>query len=44
MVALVCLIRPERLDGLLDAAFAVVDRHIGVVSVTDTEVIRAERF
>jgi nitrogen regulatory protein PII len=44
MVAVVCLIRPERLDGLLEATFAVVDRHIGVVSVTDAEVIRAERF
>lgn len=44
MVAVVCLIRPERLDGLLDAAFAVVDRHIGVVSVTDCQVLRAERF
>lgn len=44
MVAVVCLIRPERLDGLLEAAFAVVERHIGVVSVTDTQVLRAERF
>lgn len=44
MVAVVCLIRPERLDGLLEAAFAVVERHIGVVSVTDCEVLRAERF
>ena len=44
MVVVVCLIRPERLDGLLEAAFSVVDRHIGVVSVTDAEVIRAERF
>ncbi len=44
MVAVICLIRPDRLDGLLDAAFAVVDRHIGVVSVTDTHVLRAERF
>lgn len=44
MVAVVCLIRPERLDGLLEAAFAVVERHIGVVSVTDAEVLRAERF
>ena len=44
MVAVVCLIRPERLDGLLDAAFAVVERHIGVVSVTEAEVLRAERF
>lgn len=44
MVAVICLIRPDRLEGLLDAAFAVVDRHIGVVSVTDTQVLRAERF
>ncbi|MEN9409824.1 MAG: hypothetical protein RL216_1798 [Pseudomonadota bacterium] len=44
MVAVICLIRPERLDALLGAAFAVVERHIGVVSVTDCEVLRAERF
>lgn len=44
MVAVVCLIRPDRLDELLDAAFAVVERHIGVVSVTEAEVLRAERF
>jgi hypothetical protein len=44
MVAVICLIKPERLDALLDAAFAVVERHIGVVSVTDTQVLRAERF
>lgn len=44
MVAVVCLIAPERLDALLDAAFAVVERHIGVVSITDCEILRAERF
>ncbi len=44
MVAVICLIRPERLDRLLEAAFAVVEPHIGVVSVTDCEVLRAERF
>lgn len=44
MVAVVCLVAPERLDGLLDAAFAVVQRHIGVVSVTDVQVIRPMRF
>ncbi|MFN7224637.1 MAG: P-II family nitrogen regulator [Paracoccaceae bacterium] len=44
MVAVVCLIRPDRLETLLKAAFAVVERHIGVVSVTDCEVLRAERF
>lgn len=44
MVAFVCLVRPERLEGLLGAAFAVVERHIGVVCVTDAQVLRAERF
>jgi nitrogen regulatory protein PII len=44
MVAVICLVRPDRLDTLLDAAFTVVERHIGVVSITDTEVLRAERF
>jgi hypothetical protein len=44
MVAVICLIRPERLDILLESVFAVVKRHIGVISVTDAQVLRAERF
>ncbi len=44
MVSVVCIIRPERLDALLDAAFEVVERHIGVVSIVDCEILRAERF
>ena len=44
MVQVICIIRPDRLDGLLDAAFSVVERHIGVVCITDCEVLRAERF
>ncbi len=44
MVTVVCLIKPERLDTLLDAAFTVVSKHIGVVSITDAQVLRAERF
>lgn len=40
----VCIIRPERLDDLLTAAFKVVDRHMGVVTVSDCDVLRAERF
>lgn len=44
MVAVVCIVRPDRVDGLLDAAFKVVERHIGVVSVTDCKILRAERF
>ncbi|MEM9422723.1 MAG: transcriptional regulator [Pseudomonadota bacterium] len=44
MVSVVCIIRPDRLEALLDAAFPVVEPHIGVVSICDTEVLRAERF
>ena len=44
MVSVVCLVRPEKLEALLEAAFAVVERHIGVIGVTDAEVLRAERF
>jgi nitrogen regulatory protein PII len=44
MVAVICIVRPERVDALLDAAFKVVETHIGVVSVADCEVLRAERF
>lgn len=44
MVAVVCLVRPDGVDALLDAAFAVVEKHIGVVSVTDAQVVRPERF
>ncbi|KNG93316.1 P-II family nitrogen regulator [Pseudaestuariivita atlantica] len=44
MVQVICIIRPERLDPLLEAAFAVVEPHIGVVTITDAQVLRAERF
>lgn len=44
MVAVICLIRAERVDQLLDDVMAVLRHHIGVVSVTDAQVLRAERF
>lgn len=44
MVCVICIVAPERKDILLTAAFEVLSRHIGVVSVTDCEVLRAERF
>lgn len=44
MVSVVCLIANARLDGLMDALFPVLDAHIGVVSVSDTQILRAERF
>ncbi|NYS26907.1 transcriptional regulator [Rhodobacteraceae bacterium 2376] len=44
MINVVCIIRPERLAPLLDAVGGILERHIGVISVTDCEVLRAERF
>lgn len=44
MVSFVCIIRPDRLQVLLDAALRILERHIGVVNVTDCDVLRAERF
>lgn len=44
MAAVICIVRPETVDRLLEAAFQVLDRHIGVVSVSDCDVLRAERF
>jgi len=44
MVQFICIIRPERLDALLDAAFDLVEKHMGIVTVSDCEVLRAERF
>ncbi|MEO1564076.1 MAG: transcriptional regulator [Pseudomonadota bacterium] len=44
MIAVVCIIKEERLNTLLDRVFPLVERHIGVVAITDCEVLRAERF
>ena len=44
MIAVICIIRPSKLDGLLEAAFGVLEDHIGVISITDCDVLRAERF
>lgn len=44
MSCVICMIRPDRLEALLEAALSVLDRHIGVVNVTDAQILRAERF
>tara|TARA_Y100001934_G_scaffold230411_1_gene277994 strand:+ start:286 stop:420 length:135 start_codon:yes stop_codon:yes gene_type:complete len=44
MVAVVCILSPETLEPLLDKVFAMLSRHIGVVSVSDCEVMRPDRF
>lgn len=44
MMQVICVVKPERLEGMLEQLLSVVERHIGVVTVSDCEVLRAERF
>ena len=44
MIAVICLIAPQRETALMEAIFPLLGDHIGVVSVTDTRILRAERF
>lgn len=44
LVAVVCIVRPALKEAVLEAIFAVLERHIGVVSVSDCEVLRPGRF
>lgn len=44
MIAIVCIIRASNLDKVLETVFSIVDRHYGVVCVTDCEIVRPDRF
>jgi nitrogen regulatory protein PII len=44
LIAVVCIVVPPKKDALLEAIFGVLARHVGLVSVSDCEVLRAERF
>ncbi|MDT4743414.1 hypothetical protein [Bradyrhizobium sp. WYCCWR 12699] len=44
MFALWCIVDAARLDALLRAVFAIVARQVGLVSVSDVQVVRPERF
>ncbi|HYF57184.1 MAG TPA: DUF190 domain-containing protein [Salinarimonas sp.] len=44
MVMVVCITDPAKVDAVLETAYAVVSRQIGIVTVSDVQVIRAEHF
>lgn len=44
MVAVVCITDESRVDAVLEAAYAIVRRQIGIVTVADVAVIRADHF
>ena len=44
MVAILCIVDAARLHEVLSSVFEVVSSQIGLVSVSDVSVVRAERF
>lgn len=44
MVMIVCILDAANFDAALAAIYAVVKRQIGIVSVSDVEVIRSDHF
>lgn len=39
-----CVIDAARVDEILEPVFKVVSRHIGIVTVSDVEVVRGDQF
>ncbi|MDD9905122.1 MAG: DUF3240 family protein [Rhodospirillaceae bacterium] len=44
MVMVWCIIDRQQKDAVLEAVFSFVDRFAGIVTVSDIEVVRGERF
>ena len=44
MAAVICIVDTGKVDAVLDEVFAVVQRQIGLVMVSDVSVVRPERF
>jgi hypothetical protein len=44
MVVVVCITDSSKVDAVLEGAYAVVSRQIGIISITDVQVIRADHF
>ncbi len=44
MFAIVSILDPSRVDDVLEAVFAVVTRQIGIVALSDVQVVRSDRF
>lgn len=44
MVMLVCILDESRVEKVLEAAYRIVSRQIGIVTISDVEVVRSELF
>ncbi len=44
LVTIFCILDADRVEAVLEPLFALVSRQIGIVTVSDVEVIRPDRF
>ena len=44
MVMVICIVDAQRAEALLESIYRLVSRQIGIVSLCDVEVVRAEHF
>ena len=44
MAAVICIVDTGKVDAVLDEVFAVVQKQIGLVTISDVSVVRPERF
>ena len=44
MVMVVCIVDQGQADAIVEAVYELLSRHHGIVSLSDVEVIRSERF
>lgn len=44
MVTIICIVDEADIETLLEKVFAVVSRHIGIVNVSECQVVRNEKF
>ena len=44
MVVVVCIVDPGHADEVIDAVYGMLSRQIGIVTISDVEVIRTDKF
>lgn len=44
MLMVVCIVDPARAEELVEAVYGFLSRHHGIVSLSDVEVVRTEKF
>ena len=44
MIVLVCIVDPARAEEVVEAVYRLLENRIGIVSVSDVEVIRGDHF